>query len=75
MNILLIFLLSQTAKYYESFAMAPANNKALVKLVNEALKYKIPVELFETSEQLEEYLYDSVKRVGGIDFHLDYSVS
>lgn len=55
--------------------MAPADNKALVKLVKGALQNKIPVKLFQTSEQLEEYLYNSTGKIGGIDFHVDYSVS
>lgn len=76
MNILLNFpFVSETAEDYGSFAMAPANNKALVKLVKEALQHKIPLTVFETSDQLEAYLYDSAEKVGGIEFHLDDSVS
>ena len=52
--------------------MAPADNKALVNLVEEALQNEFPITLFETSEQLEDYLYDSSNGIVGIDFHVDF---
>ena len=43
--------------------------------VKGALQNKFPIKLFQTSEQLEDYLYGSANAIGGIDFHLDFSVS
>ena len=73
--LIFLFVYQSSNRENNSFAMAPADNEALQNLVKGALQNKFPIKLFQTSEQLEEYLYGSANAIGGIDFHLDFSVS
>ncbi|CAO1386944.1 unnamed protein product [Diamesa serratosioi] len=64
---------SSSYRSYDSFAMAPANNTALVNLFKRAFNLKYNIKLFQTSEQLEDYLYATTNVVGGIDFHVNHA--